>query len=89
MEIYSYFNKCSRFYDRKISNLTNSAGSGTITGYLSFVLLHFQVAADVLKIFAHQDHNFLTASIPVHRLHVHVCRLVAAGHKVRIYCMHH
>lgn len=33
-----------------------------------------QIAANVLNIVCHQDHNFLTASIPVHRLHVHVRR---------------
>ena len=32
---------------------------------------------------AHFD-NFASASIPVHRLHVHVKRLVAAGHKVGV-----
>ena len=32
---------------------------------------------------AHID-NFASASIPVHRLHVHVKRLVAAGHKVGV-----
>ncbi|XP_052281560.1 DNA mismatch repair protein Msh3-like isoform X2 [Dreissena polymorpha] len=42
------------------------------------------VAGEILKIFTHQDHNFLTASIPVHRLEVHVGRLVAAGYKVGI-----
>lgn len=42
----------------------------------------FQNAAHVLKIYCHQDHNFMTASIPVHRLFVHVRRLVAAGYKV-------
>ncbi|XP_052792557.1 DNA mismatch repair protein Msh3-like [Mya arenaria] len=43
-----------------------------------------KTASSVLKIFSHVDHNFLTASIPVHRLHVHVRRLVAAGHKVGV-----
>src|SRR3954463_14028525 len=32
---------------------------------------------------AHLD-RFASASIPVHRLHVHVKRLVAAGHKVGV-----
>lgn len=41
-------------------------------------------AAHVLKIYCHQDHNFMTASIPVHRLFVHVRRLVAAGYKVGV-----
>jgi DNA mismatch repair protein MSH3 len=40
------------------------------------------VAAKVLGIFAHVDHNFLTASVPTFRLNFHVRRLVAAGHKV-------
>lgn len=42
-----------------------------------------ETAARVLNIFAHYDHNFLTASVPTHRLHVHVRRLVEAGFKVR------
>ncbi|XP_005090364.1 DNA mismatch repair protein Msh3 [Aplysia californica] len=43
-----------------------------------------ETAAKVLKIFCHLDHNFMTASIPVHRLFVHVRRLVSAGHKVGV-----
>ncbi|XP_060066671.1 DNA mismatch repair protein Msh3-like [Ylistrum balloti] len=43
-----------------------------------------EIAAEVLKIFCHLDHNFMTASIPTHRLFVHVRRLVAAGHKVGV-----
>lgn len=41
-----------------------------------------RIAADVLGIWAHPDHHFLTASIPTFRLHVHVRRLVQAGYKV-------
>lgn len=41
-------------------------------------------AARVLGIYAHMDHNFLTASIPTFRLHVHVRRLVSAGYKVGV-----
>ncbi|XP_056021939.1 DNA mismatch repair protein Msh3-like isoform X3 [Ostrea edulis] len=41
-------------------------------------------AARVLKIYCHQDHNFMTASIPVHRLFVHIRRLVVAGYKVGV-----
>ncbi|XP_059629291.1 DNA mismatch repair protein MSH3 isoform X2 [Cornus florida] len=41
-------------------------------------------AARVLGIFAHMDHNFLTASIPTFRLNVHVRRLVSAGFKVGV-----
>ncbi|XP_033750207.1 LOW QUALITY PROTEIN: DNA mismatch repair protein Msh3-like [Pecten maximus] len=43
-----------------------------------------EIAAEVLKIFCHLDHNFMTASIPTHRLFVHVRRLVAAGYKVGV-----
>ncbi|XP_071168797.1 DNA mismatch repair protein Msh3-like isoform X1 [Mytilus edulis] len=43
-----------------------------------------EVAAKVLKIFCHLDHNFMTASIPTHRLFVHVRRLVSAGYKVGV-----
>ncbi|GAB1600646.1 DNA mismatch repair protein Msh3-like [Argonauta hians] len=43
-----------------------------------------QIAADVLNIMCNPDHNFKTASIPTHRLFVHVKRLVAAGHKVGV-----
>ncbi|XP_076948230.1 DNA mismatch repair protein MSH3-like [Bidens hawaiensis] len=41
-------------------------------------------AARVLGIYAHMDHNFLTASIPTVRLNVHVRRLVNAGYKVGV-----
>lgn len=41
-------------------------------------------AARVLGIYAHMDHNFLTASIPTFRLSVHVRRLVNAGYKVGV-----
>lgn len=34
--------------------------------------------------FCYQDRNFLTASVPVPRLHVYVRKLVQAGHKVGI-----
>lgn len=47
-------------------------------------LFVFQVAACELNIIGHFDHNFLTASIPVHRLHIHVKSLVAKGYKVGI-----
>ncbi|KAI3953537.1 hypothetical protein MKW92_005051 [Papaver armeniacum] len=43
-----------------------------------------EIAAKVLGIYAHLDHNFLTASIPTFRLHVHVRRLVNVGHKVDV-----
>lgn len=38
----------------------------------------------MLRIFSYPDHNYLVASIPTHRLHVHVRRLVEAGHKVGV-----
>lgn len=41
-----------------------------------------EVASRVLGLYAYPDHNFLTASIPVGRLPVHVRRLVQAGCKV-------
>ncbi|KAK7357346.1 hypothetical protein VNO80_16630 [Phaseolus coccineus] len=41
-------------------------------------------AARVLGIYAHMDHNFLTASIPTFRLNIHVRRLVSAGYKVGV-----
>jgi DNA mismatch repair protein MSH3 len=41
-----------------------------------------EIAAKELDIFCHPDHNFMTASIPTHRLFVHVRRLVAKGLKV-------
>lgn len=43
-----------------------------------------QIAARELNIFCHLDHNFMTCSIPTHRLFVHVRRLVSHGHKVQI-----
>ncbi|KAJ7423960.1 hypothetical protein BTVI_08115 [Pitangus sulphuratus] len=41
-----------------------------------------EIAARELNIYCHLDHNFMTASIPSHRLFVHVRRLVAKGHKL-------
>ncbi|XP_057995328.1 DNA mismatch repair protein MSH3 isoform X2 [Hevea brasiliensis] len=41
-------------------------------------------AARVLGIYAHMDHNFMTASVPTFRLNVHVRRLVSAGYKVGV-----
>lgn len=32
------------------------------------------IAARILGIYAHKDHNFMTASVPVHRLGVHTRR---------------
>ncbi|XP_053727295.1 DNA mismatch repair protein Msh3 isoform X2 [Synchiropus splendidus] len=43
-----------------------------------------QTAAKELNIYCHLDHNFMTCSIPTHRLFVHVRRLVANGHKVGV-----
>ncbi|XP_069483651.1 DNA mismatch repair protein Msh3 isoform X2 [Ambystoma mexicanum] len=43
-----------------------------------------EIAAKELNIFCHVDHNFMTASIPTHRLFVHVRRLVANGYKVGV-----
>ncbi|XP_062369550.1 DNA mismatch repair protein Msh3 [Cinclus cinclus] len=43
-----------------------------------------EIAAKELNICCHLDHNFMTASIPSHRLFVHVRRLVAKGHKVGV-----
>ncbi|CAL4122937.1 unnamed protein product, partial [Meganyctiphanes norvegica] len=43
-----------------------------------------EIAAAELNIIAHLDHSFMTASIPTHRLHVHVRRLVAKGYKVGV-----
>lgn len=43
-----------------------------------------ETAARVLGIFAYYNHNFLSASIPTFRLHVHVRRLVEAGYKVGV-----
>ncbi|KAF8412278.1 hypothetical protein HHK36_000239 [Tetracentron sinense] len=43
-----------------------------------------EIAARVLGIYAHVDHNFLTASVPTFRLNVHVRRLVSVGYKVGV-----
>ncbi|XP_042637261.1 DNA mismatch repair protein Msh3 [Orycteropus afer afer] len=43
-----------------------------------------EIAARELNIYCHLDHNFMTASIPAHRLFVHVRRLVAKGYKVGV-----
>lgn len=41
-----------------------------------------EIAARECNIFSYPDRNFMTASIPVPRLHVYVRRLVQAGYKV-------
>ncbi|KAJ0263290.1 DNA mismatch repair protein MSH3 [Hirschfeldia incana] len=43
-----------------------------------------EIAARVLGIYAHVDHNFMTASVPTFRLNVHVRRLVNAGYKIGV-----
>ncbi|CAL8345427.1 unnamed protein product [Lota lota] len=43
-----------------------------------------EIAAKELNIFCHLDHNFMTCSVPTHRLFVHVRRLVSQGHKVGV-----
>ncbi|XP_005356562.1 DNA mismatch repair protein Msh3 isoform X1 [Microtus ochrogaster] len=43
-----------------------------------------EIASRELNIYCHLDHNFMTASIPTHRLFVHVRRLVAKGYKVGV-----
>lgn len=48
-----------------------------------------EIASKECNIFAFPDHNFLTASIPVPRLHVYVRRLVEAGYKVSTLCLPH
>jgi DNA mismatch repair protein MSH3 len=42
------------------------------------------IAAKLLNLFCHMEHNFETASFPVHRLGVHLNRLVASGYKVGV-----
>ena len=43
-----------------------------------------EVASSLCNIFSYPDRNFMTASVPVHRLHVYVRRLVEAGYKVTL-----
>ncbi|KAL8170559.1 LOW QUALITY PROTEIN: hypothetical protein V2J09_022363 [Rumex salicifolius] len=43
-----------------------------------------EIVARVLGLYAHVDHNFLTASVPTFRLNVHVRRLVGEGFKVGV-----
>ncbi|KAF6159581.1 hypothetical protein GIB67_008010 [Kingdonia uniflora] len=43
-----------------------------------------EIAARELGIYAHVDHNFVTASVPTYRLNVHVRRLVNVGYKVGV-----
>nr|XP_060617698.1 DNA mismatch repair protein Msh3 isoform X1 [Anolis sagrei ordinatus] len=43
-----------------------------------------EIAAKELNIYCHKNHNFMSASIPTHRLFVHVRRLVAKGYKVGV-----
>jgi len=41
-----------------------------------------EIASTHCNIFSYPDRNFMTASVPVHRLHVYVRRLVETGYKV-------
>nr|XP_057926954.1 DNA mismatch repair protein Msh3 isoform X2 [Doryrhamphus excisus] len=43
-----------------------------------------EIAAKELNISCHLDRNFMTCSIPTHRLFVHLRRLVSHGHKVGV-----
>ncbi|XP_055874191.1 DNA mismatch repair protein Msh3-like isoform X1 [Biomphalaria glabrata] len=43
-----------------------------------------EIASKVLKIMCNPDHNMMTASIPVHRLPIHIHRMVSAGYKVGV-----
>jgi len=43
-----------------------------------------EIASRLLDIYAHQDRHYLVASIPTHRLSVHVARVVNAGYKVGV-----
>jgi len=43
-----------------------------------------EIAAKELNVMSWLDKNFMTASIPTHRLRIHVGRLVAAGYKVGV-----
>lgn len=43
-----------------------------------------EIASRLLDIYAHQDRHYLVASIPTHRLSVHIARIVAAGYKVGV-----
>jgi hypothetical protein len=66
------------------SLLMLAAGVGSL--YLSalvFCCWFWCWCCQVLNCYCYTDHNFLTASIPVPRLPVHVRRLVQAGYKVR------
>lgn len=55
------------------------------TGYrYKFFGKDAEIAAKVLNIRVGMSHNFLSTSVPVHRLHVHALRLVQAGYKVGV-----
>ncbi|XP_041090736.1 DNA mismatch repair protein Msh3-like [Polyodon spathula] len=43
-----------------------------------------EIASRELNIYCHLDHSFMTASIPTHKLSVHVRHLVSKGHKVGV-----
>lgn len=43
-----------------------------------------RIASKELNIMCFPERNLLTAMIPVHRLHIHVKRLISAGHKVGV-----
>lgn len=43
-----------------------------------------RIASKELSIMCFPERNLLTAMIPVHRLHIHVKRLIQAGHKVGV-----
>ncbi|KAJ1024845.1 hypothetical protein NDA16_002885 [Ustilago loliicola] len=43
-----------------------------------------RIASKELNIMCFPERNLLTAMVPVHRLHIHVKRLISAGHKVGV-----
>ena len=44
-----------------------------------------EVASKILNIGCFEDHNFYTASIPVHRLHIHLRRYILYTHNIVVY----
>lgn len=42
------------------------------------------VASQLLNIVHFQDKNLMSAMVPEHRLHIHIKRLIQAGHKVGV-----
>jgi MutS domain I len=70
---------------RRLLHARSASAAAAQCGYkFRFFGEDAELAAACLNIYAFADHNFMTAGIPIHRLHIYVRRLVMKGHKVAV-----